>query len=215
MTKSAKRFIRICLIFATFCTANIYFLPISAFSCFVIISFLKLSIKPFLLYALPWSITNTIWAFYCCGYVFLTLSITIICYYYKLRLHQLDIYAYWLSKQHFNHFNQGIMKLLKEYNEIITEVNQFDKFASKSIFFIFLFLVSTDVFFIYNVIYLNLNAVTLYGLFLGIFVFSFASLLIFFSAIIIPSQLLNNKRNLTKLFYKKNIQVKTAIKVFT
>ena len=113
MTKLAKKFIRICLIFITFSVTSIYFITISAFSIFIIISFSRLSIKLFLLYALPWSIINTIWAFYCWGYVLLTLLITIICYYYKLRLHQLDIYAYWLSKQHFNHFNQMNYQTIK------------------------------------------------------------------------------------------------------
>ena len=213
MRKSAKKLIRICLIFTTFSTASIYFLPFSAFFIFFILSLLKLSVKTFLMYAFPWVIINTIWSFHCWGYVLSNMFSTIICYYYKLRLHQLDVYANWLSKQHSNRLNHGIVKLLRQYEEVINEVIQFNKFASKSIFFIFLFLVSTDVFLIYNIIYIQLNAITLYGHFLAVSVFSSVSLIIIFSSIMIPNQFSKNKRKLVKLIYKKNLQITTKIKV--
>ena len=213
MTKSAKKFIKICLIFTTFSIASIYFMPISTLFIFFILSLLKLSFETFLLYAFPWIIINTIWGFYCWGYGLFNMFSTIICYYYKLRLHQLDVYAKWLLKQDYNRLNHGIIKLLKQYEEVMTEVNEFNKFGSKLIFFIFSFLVSTDVFLIYNIIYVQLNAITLYGHFLGVLVFSSFSLIIILSSIVIPNQFSTNKRKLIKLIYKKNFQITVKIKV--
>lgn len=119
----------------SFSTASIYFLLISTIFIFVLLPLSKLPLKLFLLYGLPWSIFNTIWVFYSWGYVLLTVFITIICYYYRLRIHQLDFYAKWLMKHEFDHLNHRIGKLLKDYDEVINEVNQFNKFASKLIFF--------------------------------------------------------------------------------
>ena len=213
MKKSAKKLIKLSLIFMSLSTASIYLLIISVLIIFFILPFPNLSIKPFLLYALPWCLINVIWVFYSWCYILLTMFITITCYYYKLRIHQLDVNAKRLIRKQLNHLNMRIEKLLKGYDDVIKEIDQFNKFASKLIFFIFLFLVSTDVFFIYNIIYVELNAITVYGHLIAISVFSFVSLLIFLIATIIPSQFLNNKRNLIKLINQKNIQIKIKIKV--
>lgn len=68
------------------------------------------------------------WSYYCGGYIFISLLMTTTCFYYQLRLRQLDYYV----KMLLTIKNQiRIDEMLNEYSEIMNEVNQFNKFACK------------------------------------------------------------------------------------
>ena len=213
MTKSAKKFIRFSLLLFILNISSCCAVSITCALIFYFFAFQKLSFKHFL-YALPWQLATDIWVIYATGYIFASLFITIICYYYQLRLDQVDFYVNWLLKQkRFKDFNQRIMKVLIEYSEIITEVNQFDKFVSKVLFFLFVFNASTIAFIFYNLIYVKLTTIVMFGhnvIAIGtLFVITF----IISNVIRIPNQVHRNKRNLKILLYKKKLQRKTQIKV--
>ena len=214
ITKSAKKLIRFSLFLFNLCISSCLLIPTVCAISFVILPFQKLSFEHFFLYALPWNIFTVFWAIYTKGYPFASLFITIICYYYQLRLNQVDVYVNWLLKQkRFQKFNQRIMKVLNEYIEIMTEVNQFNKFASKVLFFLFVFNASTIVFILYNLIYVKLTAIAMLGHYVVVIDILFVITIIILNAIRIPNQFNRNKRNLKLLIYKKNLQIKTQIKV--
>ena len=213
MTKSGKKLIRLSLFLFIF---SIIFSRLSTITSTFILTFVtiqKLSFENFL-FSLPWNILTDIWAFYAAGYIFASLFITIICYYHQLRFNQLDVYVNWLLKlKHFKFYNQRIKKVLNEYTEIITEVNQFNKFASKVLFYLFLFNALTIVFIVYNLIYVKLTTIAMFGHYVvATDILSLIGIIIL-NAIRIPNQLEWNKRNLNSLIYKKNLFVKTKIKV--
>ena len=214
ITKSAKKLIRFSLFLFILCISSCFLIPIVCAIVFFFHTFQKLSFQNFFLYALPWNIFTVIWATYTNGYIFASLFITIICYYYQLRLDQVDVYVNWLLKQkRFEKFNQRIMKMLIEYTEIMTEVNQFNKFASKVLFFLFVFDALMIVFILYNLIYIKLTAITMLGHYaVAINILSVITIIIL-NAIRIPNQFYRNKRNLKLLIYKNNLQIKTKIKV--
>ena len=108
--------------------------------------------------------------------------------------------------------DQRIIRLLKEYVVIITEIHHFNKFASKTIFFLYFFNASTVVFMVYNLIFVNLSSLTQFGHTTGIFDILFMMSFLTLNIIKIPNQLHSNNKNLTSLIYK-NLQIKTKIKV--
>ena len=130
LSNSAKKFIRFSLTLLLFNLVLSFFSRIVCdFSC-CFFAFLKLSFKHWLLYALPWIIFTDLWTKYCGGYTLASLFIIIICYYYQLRLKQMDVYVNWLLKQkNFRMSNVRIMNVLNEHVKIIIEINQFNKFA--------------------------------------------------------------------------------------
>ena len=212
--KSAEKLIRFSLILLALSVSSSY---ITTFTCgfvFIFFCFQKLRFTYSLLYALPWIIINTIWAFYCSGYSITSWFITIVCYYYKLRLNQLNVHlCLLLKRKKFSRINQHIDWLLHEYLEIVNEIHHFNKFVSKLIFFLFIFEVSTMVFLIYNLIYVKLSFVTLFGHQLVVCDILLTCLLIIISAIKIPNQFDKNKRNLIMLLYNKKLAIKNKIKV--
>ena len=175
---------------------------------------MKLNLSEFFIYALPWSMIDAIWTLLACQYFFAGLIIFIICYYYELRLDQLDIYVNgYLKRKQFNRINQQMSKLLAEYSEVINEINQFNKFCSKLIFFLLLFCSSTLVFLIYNMIYVKID--WLMCMFYILFSGNESTLIIvmLLSTIRIASKFKRNKRNLTKLIQIKTLLIKNKIKV--
>ena len=194
LRRSAKKLIRFSLILLLFVIISTYLNGIIGSFTWGIPSFQKLSFKYFL-FSIPWQILSDVWAFYVSAYNFIYLFITIICYYYQLRIHQLDVYAIWLLKQkQFKMLDQRIIRLLQEYANIITEIDQFNKFASKTIFFIYLFEGATVVFALYNVMFVNLSPPSLFGQGTPsidmLFIMSFITL----NVIRIRNQFLKNKK---------------------
>ena len=213
LTKSAEKFIRFSLIMFTSCSVIHYTISFASII-FIVFPLLKLPFKQFLFLALPWAIFSMFWVFYCAGYIISCLYIVIICYYYQLRLDQIETYGKWLLKRkQIKNFNGKILKLFDEYNEILNEVNVFNKLTSKLIFFLYTFMTSTVMFLIYNIIYMKLNFFVLLVHFLVAFAMTFFTLLIVLNGARIPLQLRNNKRNLISLNYHRNLPTKTKIKV--
>ena len=208
--KSAKKLIRFSLIMLTSCSV-LHYVVFLAGSIFIPFAYIKLDIKNFIFFALPWGLFNMLWDFYTSGYVVASFYVVIICYYYQLRLDQLEFYGNLLLKR--KQVNRSIMKLLNEYNLIIQEINQFNKFASKLIFCLYTFMTSTVMFLIYNILYVKLNVFVFLVHILVAFLMSLFTLLIVFNATRIPLQLKTNLRNLISLNYHKNLPVKTRIKV--
>ena len=162
ITKSANRLIKFSLIVTIYCTTLIFFTPFFVFFNFMFFSSLKLNLNQILMYVLPWAIVDTIWVHHMVSYGFISLIILIICYYYELRLYQLDMYTKWYLKiNQFNKINQQINKLLVEYDSLIEEVHQLNKFVSKVIFYVGMFCSSTAVFLIYNMIYYKMDPIML------------------------------------------------------
>ena len=212
--KSAKTLIRLTLIVIIFCVCLIYFAPIFVLINLLYFSFNNLIWNEFIFYAIPWAVINTFWIHLDCCYFFISLIILIICYYYESRLNQLNVYInFYLKRKQFNRINRQVNRLLNEYTQVINEMNQFNKFASKLIFFMLLFCSSTLVFLIYNMIYVKIDLLLylLYILFGGNL--ALGIVLILMSSIKIASKFQRNKRNLIKLNYTKNMQIKYRIKV--
>ena len=214
MAKSAKNLIRFSLIIITLFSAINYTTPIYGGFYFMFIPFKYITFQQFIFYALPWGLVDAIWILLGTYYYFAGLTILIICYYYELRLNQLDVYVNrYLKRKRFNQINQQVNKLLDEYIDVINEIDQFNKFVSKLVFFLLLLCSSTLVFLIYNMIYVKIEWIVyiLYILFsnqVGIVI-----LIIVLTTIRIASKFQRNKRNLMKLNYVKNLKVKNTIKV--
>ena len=67
-----------------------------------------------------------------CCYGFGSLIIKITNYYYEVRLDQLDFYVNsYLKRKKFQQVNQITAKLLTDYAEIVSQMNQLNKFISK------------------------------------------------------------------------------------
>ena len=214
LKKSAKKLIRFSLILLTSMTAILYINILINFVVFSCNIFISLNLKDFLLFVVPWNIINAIWTFYSVGYAGASVFIIIICFYYKLRLHQLNIYVIWLLKRNqLNQFNQRIERLLNEYNKIINEINLFNKFASKILFFMFLFIASMNIFMIYNVIYVKLKPSIIYGHLVVILDLSCLISLIILNAIRITNQAHRNQRKLMPLIFMKQLKITNKIKV--
>ena len=213
-TKSANRLIKLSLIVTIYCTTLIFFTPFFVFFNFMFFSSLKLNLNQILMYVLPWAIVDTIWVHHMVSYGFISLIVLIICYYYELRLYQLDMYTKWYLKiNQFNKINQQINKLLVEYDSLIEEVHQLNKFVSKVIFYVGMFCSSTVVFLIYNMIYYKMDPIML----TFYLVFS-SNVAVIITAFIIrtfrfASQFRKNKSNLIALCYIENIQIQTRFKV--
>ena len=213
LKKSAKKLIRFSLILLTSITAILYINILTSISVLSYNTFISLSLKHFL-FAVPWLITNAIWTFYSGGYSLTSSLITIICYYYKLRLHQLNVYVIWhFKRKQFKYFNQHIERLLNEYNKIINEINQFNKFASKLLFFLFLFIASINIFMIYNIIYVKLKPNIMYGHLVIILNLSCLISLIILNAIRITNQAHRNKNKLMSLIFMEQLKITNKIKV--
>ena len=214
LSKSVKNLIRLSLIVVIICTYIIYSVPIFVLIYYLFLTFTNLTWNQFISYAVPWIINDTIWVHLDCCYFYASLIVIIICYYYELRLNQLNVYVdLYLKHKRFNRINQQIDKLLTEYTEIITEMNQFNKFVSKVIFYLLLFCSSTFVFLIYNMIYVKID-LFMYLLYI-VFCSNFSSviILIVLSTIRIANEFNRNKCNLIKLNYIKNLAIKNKIKV--
>ena len=212
--KSAKSLIRFSLILITTGISTNYLTLTFAMFCFVYFPLISLSLKSFFLYALPWACIIFIWAYHNCGYGFASLIVLIPHYYYEFRLNQLDLFVnLYMKRKIFIRINQRVVKVLDDYAEIINEINQFNKFVSKLIFYILLFCSSILVFLIYNMIYVNLD--WLMYLFYLIFTVdvTFVILMILISAVKLSSKINRNKRNLIALTYVKNLQIKNRLKV--
>ena len=164
LSKSAKKLIRFSLNLLLFNIVLLFFARIVCDFNFFFFSLKKLSFKHWFLYALPWIIFTDLWTKYTGRYTLASLFITIICYYYQFRLKQIDFYVNWLLKQkNFRIPNQRIVNVLNGYVKIIIEINQFNKFASKVIFALLAFNISTVVFIVYNLIYVNLTQIVKFG----------------------------------------------------
>ena len=212
LKRSAKKLIRFSLIVLLMVIIGTYFTGFVGLFSWGIPSFQKLSFKYFLL-SIPWQIFTDVWAFYVSAYNLICLFITIICCYYQLRIYDLNVYAIWLLKQkNFKMLDQRIIRLLKEYVNIIAEIHQFNKFASKTIFFLFFFDASTIAFIAYNLIFVNLSSPARIGHSTATFDVLFMVTFITLNLLKIPNQLDRNNRNL-KLLICKNLQIKTKIKV--
>ena len=212
--KSAKNLIRFSLILITIGISTNYFTLTFAMICFVYFPLIKLPLKLFFLYALPWAFTIVIWGYHNCGYGFTSLIVLIPNYYYELRLNQLDLFVnLYLKRKNSIRINQRVEKLLYDYTEIIKEMNHLNKFVSKLVFNILLFCLSTLVFLIYNMIYVNLD----WLMYLFYFIFAadvtFVISIIIISAVRLSCKINRNKRNLIALIYVKNLQIKNRIKV--
>ena len=108
---------------------------------------INLTLKQFILYAFPWCLIDTIAVLLICTNSFASLIILIICYYYGLRLYQLDVYVIrYLKRKRFNIINQQFIKLLAEYADVINEVYQFNKFSSKLCSFFYCFVLQLKYF---------------------------------------------------------------------
>ena len=214
LRRSAKKLIRFSLIVLLIVTIGTYFTGIVGPFSWGIPSFQKLSFKYFL-FSIPWQIFNAFWAFYVSAYNLICLFITIICCYYQLRIYELDVYANLLLKHlNFKMLDRKIIRLLKEYANIISEIHQFDKFASKTIFFLYSFNASTIVFLVYNLIFANLSFPSRFGHRTATIDVLFMIAFINLNVLKIPNQLGRNNKNL-KLLICKNLQIKTKIKVIT
>ena len=211
--KSARKLIRFSLILITLFTCISYLSVFITLINLIFFTLIHTNVNEFFLYGLPWIILNVIWTYQCCCYGFVSVIIIVIMYYYELRLKQLDIYAdKYLKNGQFNMINQKMSSLMVEYADIITKMNQFNKFASKIIFYLFFSCCSTLVFLIYNMIYVKIDSImyTLYIIFASDIIIGITLLVA--SAIRIPSQFDRNKYNLIALLYVKNLQIKNRIK---
>ena len=214
MAKSAKNLIRFSLIFVIIFSAIDHITPIFGGFYFFFIPFKHITFKQFIFYGVPWALVDTIWLILGCYYNFAGLIILIICYYYELRLNQLDVYVGLnLKRKRFNRINEQIGKILVEYVDVINEINQFNKFVSKLIFFLLLCSSSTLAFIIYNMIYVKIEWIMyiLFTVFSGYV--SLTIVLIMLSTIQIASKYQRSKRNLIKLNYIKSLKIKNRIKV--
>ena len=214
MVKSAKNLIRFSFILISFSSSITQLTPIITFLIFLFIPSINLTLKQIILYVFPWALVDGIWCLFICTNYFVSLMIIIICYYYELRLDQLDIYMNLrLKSKQFKIINQHISKMFVEYTEIINEMSYFNKFSSKIIFYLLLFCSSTQAFLIYNMIYVNIDwfLYLMYVLFSG----NVCSviIIILMRTIRIASKFQRNKRNLVKLSLVKNLTVKNRIKV--
>ena len=212
--KSAKTLIRLSLILIIFCTIAVYFNPMFALINFLYFSFTNLTLSQFILYSVPWAINNAVWVHLICCYYFAPLIVLIICYYYEIRLNQLDVYVnQYLKRKKFIRINQQVSKLLTEYTEIISEINELNKFSSFVIFYLLSCCSSTQMFLIYNMIYIKINWLLnlLYILFSGNV--CLVIILIMMRVIRIASRFHQNKRNLIKINYVRNLSIKNRIKV--
>ena len=214
--KSAKQLMKFSSIVLIICIGVVLINTLTCAFVSAFFSFQTLSIQHFVFYALPWTIISTIWAYYSAGYYFgMSLFITIICLYYKLRLYQLDVYLNQrILKRKFNvkNVNKQTKNLLIRYDQVINEINRFNKFASKMLINFFMFIVSTNVFLIYNIIYVKLNPITLIGHLIVSFTLTFFILWIILNALKISDQIQKNKQNLTKLI-QMNLQITVKVKV--
>ena len=214
MAKSAKNLIRFSLILIVYFSFFNHITPIYASFFFIFIPLKYLTFTQFILYALPWGLIDTIWVLFGSYYFLGGLIITIISYYYELRLNQLDVYLnVYLKRKRFKRINQQIDKILVEYVDVINEMNQLNKFVSKLVFFLLFCCSSTLAFLIYNMIYVKIEWIVyiLYILFSG--QMSLVILIIVLTTIRIASKFHRNKRNLMKLIYVKNLQIKNKFKV--
>ena len=214
MENSAKNLIRFTLILVSISSAITHLSLIIAFVFFFSIPSMSLTLKHIILYVFPWALEDTIWAQLICTNLYVSLIILIICYYYELRLNQLDLYMnLQLKRKRFNRINRQVNKLLVEYTFIIREISDFNKFSSKVIFYLLLCCSSTQAFLIYNMIYVKINWL-LYSLYL-VFSWDVSSVIvvILMRSIRIASKFQRNKRNLIKLCYVQNLAIKNRIKV--
>ena len=212
LRRSAKKLIRFSLIVLLIVIICTYLTGIVGSFTWGILSFQKLSWKYFLL-SIPWQIFTDVWSFYVSAYNLFCLFITIICCYYQLRIYELGVYENWLLKQNnLKMLDQRIIRLLKEYANIITEIHQYNKFASKTIFFLYFFNASTTAFIAYNLIFVNLSLPSQLGHITATFDVLIMVTFITLSVLQISNQLDRNNRNL-KLLICKNLQIKTKIKV--
>ena len=212
--KSAIKLIRFSLIMIFLFTSITYLTVLIAMFNLIYFTLIHVTLKQFFLYGLPWMTSNVIWTYHCCCYGFVSIIIINAMYYYELQIKQLDIYAdKYLKKGQFNMINQKMSSLMVEYADIITKMNQFNKFASKIIFYLFFSVCSTLLFLIYNMIYVQLNII-MYSMYIIFAVdIIIAVILMVSSAIRIPSQFHRNKYNLIAMIYVKNLQIKNRIKV--
>ena len=215
MGKSAKNFIRITLILIIFSSLINHITPLYSGFYFMFIPLKYITFKQFILFSFPWTLIDTIWVLLGCYYFFVGLNIIlIICYYYELRLNQLDIYVnLCLKRKKFNQINKQIGKILVEYVDVINEMNQLNKFVSKLIFSLLFFCSSTLVFLIYNMIYVKIDLIvyTLYILFCGNV--GLVIVMMIYSTVRIASKFHRNKRNLMKFNYITSLSIQNRIKV--
>ena len=214
MEKSANHLIRLSLTMIMFLSLSNHINPIHSFFFFIFFSLIHLNFEQFILHAFPWILINTIWVMFGCFYYFAPLIILIICYYYELRLNQLDVYVnLYLKRKRFKQINQHVNKLFNEYVDVIKEINEFNKFVSKLVFFLLLLCSSTLVFLLYNMIYVKIDFLlyVFYILFSGNM--ALGIIVILTRTIRISSKFEKNKRNLTKLSFVKHLTIKNRIKV--
>ena len=212
--KSAKNLIRFSLFLIINGISLNYFTLMFCMFGFLFFPFINLPLNLFILFAVPWAGVITTWIYHNCSYGFSNLIILITGYYYEIRLNQLDLYIkLYLRHQKFAKINQQINKLLFEYIEIINGMNQLNKFASKMMFSVLLFMSSTLVFLIFNIIYIKLDRIVylLYIVFAVDVAFVISAILI--SAVRLSSKIRRNKRNFIALIYIKNLQIRNKIKV--
>ena len=214
MEKSAKNFIRFTLIIISISSAITQITPISVCFFYMSFSFINITLKQFILYALPYSLINSLWVLFACTNLFASLLILIICYYYEIRLNQLDIYVnLYLKRKRFNRINRQVINILSEYTEVITEINDFNKFSSKITFYLLLCCSSTQTFLIYNMIYVKIGWL-LYLLYI-LFSWNVCSVIVVnvLSTIRISRKFQQNKRNLVRLSFVKNMAIRNRFKV--
>ena len=214
MAKSAKNLIRFSLILIIYLSVFNHITPIYSGFYFMYIPFKNTTYQHFILYAFSWGLINTIWVLLGSYYFLANLIIVIICYYYESRLNQLDVYVnLYLKRKQFNRINQQVLKMLVEYADIINEINQFNKFVCKFVFFLLLCCSSTLIFLIYNMIYVKIDCLVffLYILFSG--QMGFVILMIMLITIRIASKFQRNNRNLIRLNYTRRMAFKNRIKV--
>ena len=155
MAKPTKNLIRFRLILIMLFSSINYITTIYGGFYFMYIPLKYITLKQFIFYAFPWGLVDTIWILLGTYYYFASLIISIICYYYELKLNQLDFYVnLYLKCKRFNRINQQFGKIVVEYVDVINEIDQFNKFVSKLVLFLLLLCSSTLVFLIYNMIYL-------------------------------------------------------------
>ena len=212
--KSAKNLIRFSLFLIINGISFNYFTLMLCMVGFLFFPFINLPLNLFILFAVPWAGVVTIWIYHNCSYGFSNLIILITGYYYEIRLNQLNLYIkLYLKHKQFTRINQQIDKLLFEYTEIISEISELNKFASKMIFSVLLFMSSTLVFLIFNIIYIQLDWLTylLYIVFAADVAFVISVIII--SAVRLSDKIQRCKRNFIKLIYIKNLQIRNKIKV--
>ena len=214
MEKSAKKLIRFTLILISIASAFTNSTPILVCFFFMFFSFVNITLKQFILCAFPWALMSAVWVLLVCANYFASLIILIICYYYEIRLDQLDVYVnLYLKRKRFNRINQQISNLLCEYTEVINKINDFNKFSSKITFYLLLCCSSTQIFLIYNMIYVKIG----WLLYLLYILFSWNVCLVIvvnvLSTIRISRKFQRNKQNLVKLSFVKNMAIRNRFKV--